>query len=212
MVKNTKGGKGHKKCKNSTNKDFKRKVEYRQVENNEVYGVVTKLYGNGRVEVKFIDDITNKKIEKLEVKMGIIRNSIRRQRIKVFDVVLISIRTFQNDKVDIIYKYNDDEIRLFKKNREISESLINMTTEGKVFEEDNNIVIEDDDEDIDNIYVDEEEQKRRRRANINYMDIHKQMSREVNDKFDYEENNNIVYDSYGNIVLESNVDIDIESL
>jgi len=212
MVKNTKGGKGHKKCKNSTNKDFKRKVEYRQVENNEVYGVVSKLYGNGRVEVKFIDDITNKKIEKLEAKMGIIRNSIRRQRIKVFDIVLISIRTFQNDKVDIIYKYNDDEIRLFKKNREISESLINMTIEGKVFEKDNNIVMEDDDEDIDNIYIDEDEQKRRRRANINYMDIHNKMGREVNDEFDYEETNDIVYDSFGNIISESNDNIDIESL
>jgi translation initiation factor 1A len=212
MVKNTKGGKGHKKCKNSTNKDFKRKVEYRQVENNEVYGIVTKLYGNGRVEVKFIDDITNKQIEKLEAKMGIIRNSIRRQRIKVFDVVLISIRTFQNDKVDIIYKYNDDEIRLFKKNREISESLINMTTEGKVFKEDNNIVMEDDDEDIDNIYIDEDEQKRRRRANINYMDIHNKMGRELNNEFDYEETNDIVYDSFGNIISESNDNIDIESL
>lgn len=39
----------------------------------------------------------------------------RNTRIKTGDIILVALRDFQDDKADIILKYNDDEIRELKR-------------------------------------------------------------------------------------------------
>lgn len=198
MVKNTKGGKGHKKCKNSTNKETRRKIEERQIEHGEVYGVVTKILGSGRTQVSFIDDITDTKNPRMETKLGIVRNSIRRQKIRQSDVVLVSIRTFQKDKVDIIYKYNPYEINLFKKYGYITDSLLDLTlSNNKLIENDTTVIEEDDDE-----YLDVDEKKKRKRNNENYNDIFNEIR--VNDESEEESLYSVQYDNYGNVIEDNN--------
>jgi translation initiation factor 1A len=75
------------------------------------YAWITKMLGNGRVTVKNAD-----KIERL----GIIRGNMRkRDWMGVGDLVLVTLRGFQDDKVDIVFKYNDNEVRLLRKWGEI---------------------------------------------------------------------------------------------
>lgn len=77
------------------------------------YAWITKMLGNGRVTVK--------NAEKVE-RLGIIRGSMRkREWISVGDLVLVTLRGFQDDKVDIVFKYNDSEVRLLRKWGEIKE-------------------------------------------------------------------------------------------
>lgn len=202
MVKNTKGGKGHKKCKNSTNKETRRKVEERQVDQREVYGVVTKILGNGRTQVSFIDDITNPSSPRMETKLGIIRNSIRRQRIKQSDVVLVSIRDYQNDRVDIIYKYNPYEINLFKKNGSISDTLLDMAlgSNNKFKENDTTFIDETIDEEEDDDF-EFEDKKKKRRNNENYNDIFNELDNMNNSEVEEEgDNSEVQYDEFGNII------------
>ena len=71
------------------------------------YGTVTKMLGGGRVEAKCFSD-------------GVIRNCAicGRMRKKVWisvgDIVLISLRDFQDSKADIVHKYAVDEARQLK--------------------------------------------------------------------------------------------------
>ena len=204
MVKNTKGGKGHKKCKNSTNKETRRKIEERQIEHGEVYGVVTKILGSGRTQVSFIDDITDPKNPRMETKLGIVRNSIRRQRIRQSDVVLVSIRTFQKDKVDIIYKYNPYEINSFKKNGSISDSLLDMalSSSNKFRENETTFIDETIEEEEDDEDLDFEEKKKKKRNNENYNDIFNEI--EVDDESEEDSLYTVKYDNYGNIIEDDN--------
>lgn len=104
MPKN-KGGKGFKKKKNEVFDDkhmiFKEEGQY--------YGLVTKMLGSGRVECYCYSDrggtLSSTK------HMGIIRGAMRKKKIwvSVEDIVLISKRDYQEDKVDIIHRYKHEE-------------------------------------------------------------------------------------------------------
>jgi translation initiation factor 1A len=75
------------------------------------YSWITKMLGNGRVTVKNAD-----KVERL----GIIRGNMRkRDWMGVGDLVLVTLRGYQDDKVDIVFKYNESEIRMLRKWGEI---------------------------------------------------------------------------------------------
>lgn len=77
------------------------------------YAWITKMLGNGRVHVK--------NAEKIE-RLGIIRGSMRkREWMGVGDLVLVTLRGYQDDKVDIVFKYNDLEVRMLRKWGEIKE-------------------------------------------------------------------------------------------
>lgn len=76
------------------------------------YGWVVQMLGNMRVKVRLG---TGQPVEKI----GVIRGNMRkRQWISVGDLVLVSIREFQGDKVDVIFKYSDDEVRMLKRYKE----------------------------------------------------------------------------------------------
>ena len=177
MVKNLKGGSGHKKCKNSTNKQERRKMEYRQKEYNEVYGIITKILGNGRVTTTYIDDITSEPGVQ-QTTLGIIRNSIRRQKFSVGNIILISLRPYQNDKVDIIYKYNDYEINILRKQKQINEYLLETNSDKDKFNDKTHFYNDDDDD---------EDTSKKYRNNLSYSEIYNTMMPNSDSESDNEE-------------------------
>lgn len=82
----------------------KHRVLFEPDENGQQYAVIKDMMGNGRVRVLCEDD---------ELRMGRIRGSMRKCGHKVLiergDLVIIALRDFEDDKVDIVHKYNYDE-------------------------------------------------------------------------------------------------------
>lgn len=86
----------------------------------EVYAYVIKLLGNCRVLV-LCDNGTEA--------IGVIRGSMRRFNKRVLietgDILAVSMRDFQDNKVDIVHKYNAEQCKILINNKEISDTLIN---------------------------------------------------------------------------------------
>jgi translation initiation factor 1A len=86
----------------------------------EVFAYVMKVLGNCRVLV-LCDNGTEA--------IGVIRGSMRRFNKRVLietgDIVAVSMRDFQINKVDIVHKYNAEQCKLLIANKEISDTLIN---------------------------------------------------------------------------------------
>lgn len=91
---------------------FKRELIYR--DEGQEYGQVTKMLGNGRIEVSCFDGIK---------RMGHIRGKLRK---KVWmsqgDIILVSLRDFQEDQCDVVHKYNSEEARTLKNMGELPEN------------------------------------------------------------------------------------------
>lgn len=117
-----KGGKKQKKKKAVSN-EVERPLVFK--ENGQEYGKILRLLGSCRVEVKCVDNKT---------RIGHICGRMRKKVwIVVNDVVLLSLRDFQDDKADIILKYSSKEVNLLKGYGEIPETMI--TTDTLVSEE-----------------------------------------------------------------------------
>ena len=100
MGKNKIGGKGHKKKKNTTEEYSSKQLLL--IEDEQNYGKITSNLGSCRFE---LIDPTNKQY------LGIVRGNMRKKVwINVDDIVIFSYRSFQDNKVDIIHKYKDNEI------------------------------------------------------------------------------------------------------
>jgi translation initiation factor 1A len=113
MVKNIKGGKNHKKTKNKPiNTDFNENILITKDIENEDYGKINKILGNGWVDVKLN---SNQEILRCHIS-----GKIRKRKLMVDDIVLISIREFQKDRGDIIYKYSEQEINQLRKKKLIN--------------------------------------------------------------------------------------------
>jgi len=75
---------------------------------------VQRIIGNGRCECYCYDGIT---------RLGHIRGKMRKKVwVTAGDIVLVGMREFQDDKVDIIHKYNGDESRKLKQYGELPEN------------------------------------------------------------------------------------------
>ena len=116
MTKNSgKGGKKHKSLKNTP----MREIVYR--ENDQEYAIVTNMLGHGRCHaVSFSDKIS---------RLCIIRGNMRKKSaffIRKGDVILISLRDYQEDKADIIHLYTIDEVNTLKMYGEITDSDKNL--------------------------------------------------------------------------------------
>lgn len=147
-----KGGKNRRRGKNDSSA-FKRELIFK--EEGQEYAQITKMLGNGRIEVSCFDGIK---------RMGHIRGKLRK---KVWmgqgDIILVSLRDFQDEQCDVVHKYNSDEARALKNNGELPENAkINETdTFGGDEDEDVNFEFgandddeeeeEDDELDIDDI-------------------------------------------------------------
>ena len=100
MGKNKIGGKGHKKKKNSSDDSVSSQLIL--IEEDQNYGKITQNLGSCRFQ---LIDPSNKEY------LGIVRGNMRKKIwIKVDDIVIFSYRSFQDEKVDIIHKYKDNEI------------------------------------------------------------------------------------------------------
>mgnify|MGYP001268017938 CR=1 FL=1 len=116
--KNTTGGKKYKKGKNHvvTEEPLELKTD------DQSYACVTKLLGHGRVycNVYSVELIDGSPSFKANERLGIIRGSMRRKKqwIKSGDIVIVGIRDYQDNKVDILYVYSHDNAKkLIKKNQ-----------------------------------------------------------------------------------------------
>lgn len=110
-------------------------------EEGQEYAQVVKMLGNGRVEAQCFDGVK---------RLALIRGKLRKKVwINQGDIVLLSLREFQDEKADVIQRYNPDEARQLKAYGELPDT-------AKINEADANFGGEEDDEvefdfDIDEI-------------------------------------------------------------
>jgi len=82
-------------------------------EDQETYGQVISALGNNRLMVKCFSDGKDR--------ICTIRGSMRKKIwINKNDIVLVSLREFQDDKADIIHKYDEFDVKKLKKLNEIN--------------------------------------------------------------------------------------------
>lgn len=91
--------KARKNRKNMSNKEFKRKLEFAD-EEGQLYGRVIKEFGNAFFNVQCVDG---------KIRYSKARN--RRMRVRVDNIIIVSLRDFEPKKGDIIYVYDNDEVK-----------------------------------------------------------------------------------------------------
>ncbi|GAA5886520.1 hypothetical protein JCM6882_001671 [Rhodosporidiobolus microsporus] len=105
------GGKNRRRGKNENEGD-KRELVFK--EEGQEYAQVLKMLGNGRVEAMCFDG---------EKRLAHIRGKMRKKVwINQGDIILLSLREFQDDKADVIQKYSADEARKLKQYGELPET------------------------------------------------------------------------------------------
>ena len=117
MPKNTAGGKKYKKLKH--NMEISRPLELPDVD--QEFALVNKLMGNGRATVTFIKN-NKETINSLGIISGKLRK--RKQWVIAGNIVLISIRNFEKDKVDIIHVYKEYEMNELKRKGYLHQELM----------------------------------------------------------------------------------------
>ncbi|PAV16396.1 nucleic acid-binding protein [Pyrrhoderma noxium] len=106
-----KGGKNRRRGKNE-NDDDKRELVFK--EEGQEYAQVTKMLGNGRLEAQCFDG---------KKRLAHIRGKLRKKVwINQGDIILLSLRDYQDDKADVLVKYNADEARSLKLYGELPET------------------------------------------------------------------------------------------
>ena len=80
-------------------------------EDGQVYARVTHMLGNGRLTAACDDG---------QSRLCKIRGSMRkREWVRVGDTVLVCLRTFQDEKADVVHRYDDGEVTRLRKLGEI---------------------------------------------------------------------------------------------
>jgi len=106
-----KGGKNRRRGKNE-NDNEKRELTFK--EDGQEYAQVVKMLGNGRLEALCFDG---------EKRLAHIRGKLRKKVwINQGDIILLSLRDYQDEKGDVILKYTADEARNLKAYGELPES------------------------------------------------------------------------------------------
>mmetsp|Transcript_20696 Transcript_20696/g.61171 ORF Transcript_20696/g.61171 Transcript_20696/m.61171 type:complete len:136 (-) Transcript_20696:506-913(-) len=106
-----KGGKNRRRGKNDN--DSKRELTYK--EDGQEYAQVTKMLGNGRLEAYCFDGVS---------RLCHIRGKLRKRVwIQQGDIVLLGLREFQDQKADVILKYDNEEARSLKAYGELPENV-----------------------------------------------------------------------------------------
>jgi translation initiation factor 1A len=112
-----KGGKKVKKTKNGLSEDIERELVYKNMEDLQEYAQVEKLLGNCRCQLKCFDGIA---------RLGHIRGSMTKKKIwiKTGNIVLVSLREYEDAKCDILYLYTEKEAKRLKNEGEIPTTII----------------------------------------------------------------------------------------
>ncbi len=97
-----------KQKKSGKNYQSSRDLQFK--EDGQVYGRVLKMLGNGRLDVQCFDGIK---------RLGHIRGSLKSVRIETGDILLLSLRDFQDSKCDVIVKYTPEETRSLRNHNQI---------------------------------------------------------------------------------------------
>lgn len=98
--------------KRKTSGTKKRELEYK--DDGQEYAQVLKMLGNGRCDVQCFDGV-----KRLAHIRGAMRNKIW---IRLSDIILVSLRDYQDSKCDVIMKYTDEEVRNLKSYGELPET------------------------------------------------------------------------------------------
>ena len=111
MLFQNQGGKNRRRGKNE-NDNEKRELTFK--EEGQEYAQVLKMLGNGRLEALCFDG---------EKRLAHIRGKLRKKVwINQGDIILLSLRDYQDEKGDVILKYSADEARSLKAYGELPES------------------------------------------------------------------------------------------
>ncbi|KAJ9108563.1 hypothetical protein QFC19_002279 [Naganishia cerealis] len=133
------GGKNRRRGKNE-NDDEKRELVFK--EDGQEYAQVTKMLGNGRLEAQCFDG---------EKRLAHIRGKMRKKVwINQGDIILISLRDFQDDKADVIVKYTVEEARNLKQYGELPDTT-KINEQDAAYGEDGDDEIMFEEDDIDDI-------------------------------------------------------------
>ena len=126
MPKNVKGGK-HKHAKKQSNADVKKELILK--DEGQEYAIVIRSLGNGRIEVNCFDGVT---------RLAHMRGNLKRKKIfiNLGDIILVSLRDYQDTKADVIHKYSADEARKLKTMGELPATAEINSTE-RIGEDDN---------------------------------------------------------------------------
>lgn len=152
MGKNTKGGSKHKKYARNRNNGAKNKLSYLIKTENQEYAFIKDVLGSCRFRVICWDK---------KERLGVLRGKMRkRQWVNRSELVLVSLREFQDDKCEIIQKYTLDQANILKDNNLISEAFIkdgstfdNDDNENNIYDKDDIDILtnNDDESDINNV-------------------------------------------------------------
>mmetsp|Transcript_18808 Transcript_18808/g.32523 ORF Transcript_18808/g.32523 Transcript_18808/m.32523 type:complete len:148 (+) Transcript_18808:72-515(+) len=117
-----KGGKNRRRGKNMNLQ--KRELAFK--EDGQEYAQVLTMLGNGRCDLHCFDGVK---------RLGHIRGNMRKKVwINKGDIVLVGLRDYQDDKCDIILKYNADEARSLHSYGELPDN-VKITDGGNVGED-----------------------------------------------------------------------------
>ncbi|XWV25699.1 nucleic acid-binding protein [Tupanvirus soda lake] len=108
------GGKNRRKGKGTTTKT--RELVYKDV--NQEYGQIIKSLGNGYMEVMCFTSNGN-----IPKRAHIRGNMRKRVWMAVGDIVLVSIRDYQDTTCDIVMKYTSDEARLLRTRKQLPDGI-----------------------------------------------------------------------------------------
>ena len=178
MVKNKKGGNRHKKMASKNNQPMGRqKLRLAKENEGEMYGVVTKVFGNGMCDVYCNDNETRLLIIRRKFKG---RNR-RDNSVTLNGIVLVGIREWEvvasgkKQKCDLLYVYNDYHKDELKRKDGFNEKML-WQVDGKKTQEDEDegiIFTHDVDEETPkiNIVMNKDDNKKLEESDINWEDI-----------------------------------------
>ena len=169
LMPNKKGGKKFKRGKKTS---ISTSLVYKDDKEDQEYARVEQVYGSGRYKLFCFDGIE---------RLGISAGNIKRVRIYLKDIVLISKWDFQDTKCSIIFKYDDEQVHQLNSANQFPDNLhldnfeectdnddifdYNITEEQNIDNEDRDNA-DSDNEDSDNEDSDNEDSK-----NIDLNDI-----------------------------------------
>ena len=122
-------GKGGKKKRRGRNDTFVKK-ELVLCDEGQAYAKVIKMLGNARLQADCYIKVSDGQFM-METKVCLIRGSMRKRVwINVGDIILVSLREFDNTKGDVIHKYTNEEAsKLIKKKHMPSVKLDSHSTD-----------------------------------------------------------------------------------
>lgn len=98
--------------KQNGKKILQREIQFK--DSDQEYGKVVKMLGNGRLNVQCFDGVK---------RLAHIRGSLHKSKIETGDILLLSLRDFQDSKCDVIFKYTPEETRSLINTKQIPEEL-----------------------------------------------------------------------------------------